>query len=77
MSENLNNIPFTPEQINSIREGHIDIIFEAHKDMISDQEAFDTYLNKMAMAHTMVTMMEIERDRMYETDRATEDLDSE
>ena len=73
---NLDNIPFSAELINMIREGHIDLIFEAHKDMISDQEQFDIYMNKMATAHTMVTMMAIEKDRADETDRPTKTLDS-
>lgn len=57
------NIPFTKEQLELIREAHIDIIWESHKDMIQDQEAFDDYLNKMSTAHTLATMLLIEKDR--------------
>lgn len=57
------SIPFTVEQLEAIREAHIDIIFHAHMDMISDQEAFDKYLTKMTAAHTIATMQLIEKDR--------------
>lgn len=57
------NIPFTPEQLTSIREAHIDIIWGAHHHMITDQEAFDEYITKLSTAHTLATMQLIEEDR--------------
>lgn len=59
----MENVPFTQDQLNHIRESHINIIWEAHQDMITDPEAFDQYLNKMAAAHTVMTMLAIEKDR--------------
>jgi len=57
------NIPFTPEQLESIREAHIDIIWSAHQNMISDHDAFDQYITKLSTAHTIATMQLIEKDR--------------
>ena len=72
----MSQLPFTQEQLTAIREGHIQLIWDAHHDMIEDAEAFDEYLNKMAAAHTIITMMAIEKDRENGTNTTTEGLDS-
>lgn len=63
MNEQEQGFDFTPQQVDRIREAHIDIIWESHKDMVEDPEAFDEYMNKMSMAHTLATMLLIEQDR--------------
>lgn len=62
-------IPFTPEQLTSIREAHIDIIWGAHHHMVSDHEAFDEYITKLSTAHTLATMQLIEEDRAERNER--------
>ena len=58
------NIPFTPEQLEKIREAHIDIIWSAHYQHVTDQDAFDEYITKLSTAHTLATMQLIEQDRL-------------
>lgn len=46
-----------------IRESHLNTIYEAHEGIITNQEEFEMYANKMAAVHTVITLLAIENDQ--------------
>ena len=57
-------LPFTKTQLEEIRESHIEIIWQAHQDQAENNpEEFNEYITKMSTAHTLATMLLIEKDR--------------
>ena len=66
-------LPVSKETLKQIHEMHINVIWDAHKDEITNPEDFDIYLNKMAAAHSIMTLIAIDEElerRAAELDKA-------
>jgi len=63
---NLQDLPFDPQLVRTINENHQALIWEAHDGQIEDMEEFNSYANKMAAAHTVVTLLAITNSKENE-----------
>lgn len=66
-------LPVSKQELKEIHEAHVNIIWDAHQGKIQDMDAFEEYMNKMAAAHSIITLMAI--DKQNGTDFNPESLD--
>ena len=70
--EEQQGLPVSKQELKKIHESHIGVIWDAHKDEITDMEEFHKYVNKMAAAHSIMTLIAIDE----ELERRAAKLDS-